>query len=91
MSVEDNNLRRFVPGKSIGFYDVRRLDRYAWHVNAEGHLYEYDEGAFWRTLAPRDRTERERIDDERSLPLGPWSHHAACDCEECVPDCGLTL
>ena len=67
----------------VTLLDVVRLDRYASHSTIDGHLYEFDQGQFWHTSLVEDEPGRELAEDPHGLPLGPWYHHALCDCEVC--------
>ena len=72
-------------GKMVTLFDVRRLARYACHQTLDGHLFEYDQRRFWHTNLVEEEPEREPVEDELSVPLGPWYHHPLCDCEVCGP------
>jgi hypothetical protein len=70
-------------GRMVTLFDVRRLERYAWHATLDGHLYEYEKSRFWHTNLIADEPAREALEDESRMPLGPWYHLQGCDCELC--------
>jgi hypothetical protein len=83
---EDRFFHRLTQGKAVTIGDVRRLGRYASHLTMDGHLFEFDQGRFWRTPLHHDEPAREALEDDLGIPIGPWYHHSLCDCELCAAD-----
>jgi hypothetical protein len=71
-------------GRMVALDDVVRLKRYASHLAISGHLYEFDQGRFWRTDPGDEQPHRVEIPNDAETPLGPWYHHSRCDCEVCA-------
>jgi hypothetical protein len=83
MSTEDRFRRRTL-GRAVAFAQLRRLGCYASHTTMDGHLYEFDQGRFWHADLHEEAQTREPVEDQLAAPLGPWYHHALCDCEFCA-------
>jgi hypothetical protein len=84
VSTQDRFAQHGEQGRMIALEDVVSTGRYASHFGSDGHLYEYDQGRFWRTdLSARER-ERTAIEHGPDMPAGPWYHHSLCDCEHCA-------
>ncbi len=83
MPTKDRFSQSHARGKMVPLFDVRRLDRYASHLSVHGHLFEYDQGRFWRTNLLEDEPVRRQVEDNPAIPIGPWYHHSLCDCEVC--------
>jgi hypothetical protein len=84
VSTQDRFAQHGEQGKMVALDDVVSTGRYASHLTSDGHLYEYDQGRFWRTDLRAPERQRTAIDDGPDMPLGPWHHHSLCDCEVCA-------
>jgi hypothetical protein len=84
VSTQDRFAQHGEQGKMVAFDDVIRTGRYASHLSLDGHLYEYDQGGFWRTDLRSKTRERVPVEHGPEMPLGPWHHHSLCDCEICA-------
>jgi hypothetical protein len=83
VSTHDRFAQHGEQGKIVPLDDVVRTGRYASHLSVEGHLYEFDRGAFWRTDLRAEERQRTPVEDDLEMPQGPWYHHTLCDCELC--------
>jgi hypothetical protein len=88
VSTQDRFAQHGEHGRMVALADVTRLGRYASHLDLGGHLYEYDQGSFWRTDLHAEERQRILIEDGLEMPLGPWYHHSLCDCEACAGSAG---
>jgi hypothetical protein len=86
MPIEDRYSGRITRGKVLTLDDVHRTGRYATHLSGDGHLYEHDQGAFWRTHLAGENLRRLPVVDLGHLPMGPWYHLPECRCEVCGPE-----
>jgi hypothetical protein len=84
VSTQDRFAQHGEQGKMVALDDVVATGRYASHHGLDGHLYEYDQGRFWRTDLRAAERERTAIEDGPEMPLGPWYHHSLCDCAVCA-------
>jgi hypothetical protein len=85
VSTQDRFAQHGEQGRIVALDDVVRTGRYASHLGVDGHLYEFDQGGFWRTDLQAKERERVALQKGAEMPLGPWYHHSLCDCEICGP------